>query len=48
MTKWRMRFACWVPKATQRHSEYVILLAFPVQQWLHAGSMLRYKGPNTL
>jgi len=23
-----MRFACWVPKATNTHSEYVILIAF--------------------
>jgi hypothetical protein len=25
---WRMRIACWVPKATNAHSEYVILIAF--------------------
>jgi hypothetical protein len=25
----RMRFACWMPKATDTHSEYVILNAFP-------------------
>jgi hypothetical protein len=30
----RMRFACWVTKATDTHSEYVILIAFPRQQWL--------------
>jgi hypothetical protein len=24
----RMRFACWVTKATDTHSEYVILIAF--------------------
>jgi len=24
MTIWRMRFACWVPKATNTHLEYVI------------------------
>jgi hypothetical protein len=29
----RMLFACWVTKATSRHSEYVILIAFPRQQW---------------
>jgi len=23
---WRMRFACWMPKATNAHSEHVILL----------------------
>jgi hypothetical protein len=38
---WCMRFACWIPKATDTHSEYVILIAFPTQQWLHkCASML--------
>jgi hypothetical protein len=31
---WRMRVACWIPKAINTHSEYVILIAFPLQQWL--------------
>ena len=31
----RMRIACWVPKTTNTHSEYLILIAFPLQQWLH-------------
>jgi hypothetical protein len=31
------------PKAINTHSEYVILTAFPLQQWLHKrASMLRY------
>jgi hypothetical protein len=30
----RMRFACWITKATDTHSEYVIIIAFPRQQWL--------------
>jgi hypothetical protein len=43
MTIWRMRIACWKPKATNTHTEYVILIAFPLQQWLHKrASMLRY------
>jgi hypothetical protein len=38
-----MRVACWVPKATNTHSEYVVLIAFPLQQWLHeSASLLRY------
>jgi hypothetical protein len=38
-----MRIACWIPKATETHSEYVILIAFPPQQWLHERSSgLRY------
>jgi hypothetical protein len=24
---WRMRIACWIPKATKTHSEYVIFIA---------------------
>jgi hypothetical protein len=30
----RMRFACWIIKATDTHSEYTTFLAFPWQQWL--------------
>ena len=26
ITIWRLRFACWIPKATNTHSHYVILL----------------------
>jgi hypothetical protein len=26
MAIWRMRIACWIPKATSAHSEYVILI----------------------
>ena len=33
MTKWRMRIPCWIPKATDIHSECVICAAFPRQQW---------------
>jgi len=29
-----MRIACWIPKATDTHTEYVTLIAFPQQQWL--------------
>jgi hypothetical protein len=43
MTIWRMRIAYWILKATTTHSEYVILIALPQQQWLHERvSMLRY------
>ena len=38
----RMRFACWITKATDTHSEYVILTAFQRQQCLRESvSMLR-------
>jgi hypothetical protein len=43
MTIWRMRFASWIPKATNTHSEYVIAIALPQKQWLRErASMLRY------
>jgi hypothetical protein len=29
MIKWRMRFACWMAKATPTDSKYVILIALP-------------------
>ena len=31
----RMRIACWIPNATNVHSEYVILIAFARQNSLH-------------
>ena len=38
-----VHIACWIPKATNTHSEYVILIAFPRKQWLpERASMLRY------
>ena len=43
MTIWRMRIACWITKATDTHTEYVSLIAFPLQQWLcERASVLRY------
>jgi len=43
MTVWRMRISCWIPYATNTYSQYVILIAFPLQKWLHEhASMLRY------
>ena len=38
----RMRIACWIPKTTNTHSEYVIILPFPLQEWLYErASILR-------
>jgi len=38
-----MRIASWTPKATNTLTEFVTLIAFPMQQWLHERtSMLRY------
>jgi len=38
---WRVRVACWIAKATHKHTQkkkiyiYIILIASPLQQWLH-------------
>ena len=32
---WRMRIACWMPKDTNTQTSCVILIASPLQQWLH-------------
>jgi hypothetical protein len=38
-----MRIACGLPKAKNTHSHYVILIAFPLQQWVHERApKLRY------
>jgi len=43
MTIWYMCIACWIPKVTNTHSEYVILIDFPLQQQVHEhASMLCY------
>jgi hypothetical protein len=44
MTIWRMCSACRIPKVKNLHSEYVKVIAFPLQQWLHErASMLLYR-----
>jgi hypothetical protein len=42
MTIWHMRIACWIPKATQAHSEYVILITFALKHWLHGSASFLY------
>ena len=43
MTIWRMLVSSWIFKATSTHSQYVILIALPLQKYLHErASMLRY------
>ena len=43
MTIWRMRIAFWIPKTANTQSQYVILGAYPLQQWLYEGaSVLHY------
>jgi len=41
MTIWRMRIACWIPRATDTLSRYVILIAFQWQQWFHERASMR-------
>jgi len=35
MTVLCMCIVCWVRKVTYTRSEFVILIAFPLQRWLH-------------
>jgi len=43
VTLWRMHIVCWISKATNTHSENVILIDFLLQPWLHErASMLRH------
>ena len=40
---WRVCIACWILNAKNTNSEYVIFIAFPLQQQLHdLSSMFRY------
>jgi len=40
---WCKRIVCWIPKATNADTGCVILIAFPLQQWLHERpSVFRY------
>jgi hypothetical protein len=38
----RMRFACWITKATDTYLEYVILIAFTRRQWLRERASMLY------
>jgi len=38
-----MCFACWITKATDTHSEYVILITYSWKQWVcESASILQY------
>jgi hypothetical protein len=40
MTIRRMHIACWIPKATNTHPEYIIVIALPLRQWLHERALI--------
>jgi len=43
VTIWRMRIAYWITMSTNTHSEDVIFIVFPQQQWLQERApILRY------
>jgi len=49
MVKSGTRIACWIRKATNTHTEYVILIAFSAKQWLQErASELRYSNIDSL
>jgi len=35
MTIWCMCIAYWLPNTANTHSKYVIVITFPLQQWVH-------------
>jgi len=37
---WRVRALCWLIKLTGTLSEYIILIAFPLQQWIRESASL--------
>ena len=38
----RVRLACWIAKAEDTHSEIVIFIAFPQQQWLRERALILF------
>jgi hypothetical protein len=40
MTTWRMRIACWIPKATSTQSEHAIIIDVPLQKWLQERTLM--------
>ena len=44
----RMRYICWINRATNTHSEYVTLMAFPGQQLLRASPPVSRTFPVSL
>jgi hypothetical protein len=43
ITVWHMHISYWIPTVINMHPDYVILIAFPLSQWLHeCPPMLRY------
>jgi hypothetical protein len=42
MTIGHMIIACLIPNATDTNTEYVTILAFPLQKWLHKCASLSY------
>jgi len=41
-TTLRMRIACWITNVTNTRLEYVMFIAFPLQQWLHERALALY------
>jgi len=49
VTIWRTHIACWLPKAKNKHLDYVILTAFPLKKLLHKhASVSRYACTDSL
>jgi len=47
ITVWRMRISCWIPKASNRHSEYVKKdRAIPLHAWTGPEGSRRLRLPD--
>jgi len=44
MTIWRKNIVFSIAKATNTHPQYVTVIAFPLQQWLHERASVPYAG----
>ena len=42
MPIWCICISCWIHKAMNTHSEYVIFTVFPLQQWFHEHALILY------
>jgi hypothetical protein len=40
MVVWYLRISRWIREATNSHSEYVVLIAFTLQLWLHESVLM--------
>jgi hypothetical protein len=40
MTIWHVHITCWIRKTKNTQLEYILLIALPMQQWLHERALI--------